>query len=77
MTDTEIETDTPANRHIDTHPYVATIVMDPAMWFDFERTFEDRPEVKILKCDTRTSDAWTVYAACASDEVRKLLVRNW
>ena len=77
MIDTEIDTDIPTNKHINTHPHVATIVMDPARWFDFERTFEDRPEVKILKLDHGTPDAWTVYAACASDEVRKLLERNW
>ena len=79
MTDTETdsETDIPPNRYVNTHPYVATIVMDPAAWFDFERTFEDRPEVKILKVDRETPDAWTVFAACASDEVRKLLERNW
>jgi hypothetical protein len=79
MTDTDADTntDTPPNRHIKTHPHVATVVLDPAQWFDFERTFEDRPEVKILKLDRGQPDDWTVYAACASDEVRKLLERNW
>ena len=73
MTDTDI---IPA-RISKTHPYLATIVMDPARWYDFERTFEDRPEVKILKLDHRTADAWTVYAACASETVRDLLEANW
>ena len=77
MTDIETDTDIPPNRHINTHPHVATIVMDPAAWFDFERTFEDRPEVKILKVDQATPDEWTVFVACASDEVRKLLESNW
>ena len=51
--------------------------MDPARWYDFERTFEDRPEVKIVKLDHQTPDAWTVYVACASDAVRDLLETNW
>ena len=79
MTDTDTETNAniPSNRHIKTHPYIAMIVMDPVKWFDFERTFENRPEVKILKLDRGQPDDWIVYAACASDEVRKLLERNW
>jgi len=75
MTDTD--TDTPPVEGTKTHPYVATIVMDPARWHVFEQTFEDRPEVKIRKLDHRTADAWTVYVACASQEVRDLLEDNW
>ena len=60
-----------------THPHLATIVMDPARWHEFERMFEDRPEVKIRKLDHTTADAWTVYVACASETVRDLLESNW
>jgi hypothetical protein len=60
-----------------THPYVATIVMDPAKWFRFEQVFEDRPEVKILGLDNRTPDWWTVYAGCASEEVQDLIESGW
>lgn len=73
MTDTDI---IPA-RISRTHPHLATIVIDPARWHDFERTFEDRPEVRILKLDHQTADAWTVYVACASQEVRDVLEANW
>jgi hypothetical protein len=73
MTDTEI---TPIEG-TKTHPYVATIFLDPARWFDFERTFDDRPEVKILKVDRQVPSAWTVYVACASAEVVDLLESNW
>jgi hypothetical protein len=60
-----------------THPYPATIVMEPADWAQFERAFADRPEVHQLGVDRTTPDAWTVYAACASREVRDLLESNW
>ncbi len=60
-----------------THPYVAVIVMDPARWHDFERTFEDRPELKIRKLDSSQPDQWTVYPACASETVRDLIEANW
>ncbi len=33
---------------------MAKIVMDPSTWARFERTFEDRPEVKIRKVRHRT-----------------------
>jgi hypothetical protein len=60
-----------------THPHLAAIIMEPAMWARFERAFEDRPEVKVLTVDRRTPDAWTVYAACNSREVQDLLEANW
>jgi hypothetical protein len=73
MTDIDI---TPI-KGITTHPYVATIIMDPAMWSRFEWTFDDRPEVKILMVDRQVPEPWTVYVACASDDVRDLLESNW
>ena len=60
-----------------THPYVATIVMDPATWSRFEANFEDRPEVKIRQLDSSQPDQWTVYVACASERVRDLLESGW
>jgi hypothetical protein len=60
-----------------THPFVATILMDPAQLYGFEQAFEDRREVKILKVDDSTPSCWTVYAACASEEVQDLLESNW
>ena len=74
MTDDET---TPAIKGTKTHPYIATIIMDPAMWSRFEATFEDRPEVKIRRVDDQTPDAWTVYVACASEAVKDLLESNW
>jgi hypothetical protein len=60
-----------------THPYIAEIAMDPAKWFKFEQAFEERPEVNILRVDRHTPDAWVLYAACVSKEVRDLLESNW
>jgi hypothetical protein len=60
-----------------THPFEATILMDPVQLHSFERTFEDRREVRILKVDDSTPDWWTVYAACASEEVQNQLESNW
>ncbi len=60
-----------------THPYIAKVIIDPAMWAQFERAFENRPEVRIRKVDHQTPDAWNVYVACASEEVRRLLERGW
>jgi hypothetical protein len=60
-----------------THPFVATIHLDPANLFSFERAFEGRREVRILKVDDKMPSCWTVYAACASEEVQELLESNW
>ena len=60
-----------------THPHIAEIVMDPAKWSKFERAFEGRPEVNILRVDRQVPDAWIVYVACASEDVRDLLESNW
>jgi hypothetical protein len=60
-----------------THPFAATILMDPSQLYSFGRAFEDRPEVRILKVDDQTPSCWTVYAACASEGVQDLLESNW
>jgi hypothetical protein len=60
-----------------THPYLATISMDPAHWAKFEAAFADRPEVRQLGVDRSSADCLMVYAACASRTVRDLLESNW
>ena len=60
-----------------THPFVATILMDPSQLSSFERAFEDRREVRILKVDDKTPSCWIVYAACANEEIQKLMESNW
>jgi hypothetical protein len=59
-----------------THPFVATIIIDPSMWSRFDALWEDRPEMKVLRVDRSRSQAWTIYAACASRSVRDLL-ESW
>jgi hypothetical protein len=72
-----ITSNTLTDRGTATHPHVATIVIDPAVWASFQRTFEDRPEVILLGVDREQPDVWTVRAACASLCVRDLLEGNW
>ncbi|HUZ62952.1 MAG TPA: hypothetical protein VMU82_04475 [Acetobacteraceae bacterium] len=60
-----------------THPHLAKLVIDPADWHEFERQFEDRPEVKIRKLGTSEPDQWTVWVGCASEMVKHLLEENW
>jgi hypothetical protein len=59
------------------HPYVAAVVIDPANWSLFKWTFKDQPEVKILTVDRQTPVGWTVYAGCASRDVRERIESNW
>lgn len=60
-----------------THPYLATLTIDPADWHRFEQMAEDRPEMKIRNTDKSGPDRWTVHVACASETVRDLLEAAW
>jgi len=60
-----------------THPYLATLYIDPAELHDLERRFTDRREVKILGVDTTMPDNWVVYVACASEQIVRKLEENW
>jgi len=73
MTDNE----EPKIRLPKTHPYLAKLVLDPGEWYEFEQRFQYRPEVKIRKLDDSVPDHWTVYVACASEEVKDLLDKHW
>ena len=73
-------------RHIDitcpyspppTHPYIATVVLDPSDVAKFRRLNEDEPAVIILGVDQGTPDYWTLFAACASRAAKDLLESEW
>lgn len=59
------------------HPYLATLTIDPADWHRFEQMADDRPEIRIRKLDRSEPDRWIVYVACASVAVKDLLERAW
>jgi hypothetical protein len=59
------------------HPHIATIVINPADFQQFERLTEDRPEVRLLHCDDSEADCWALTLACASPEVVSLLESGW
>jgi hypothetical protein len=60
-----------------THPHIASIAIEPAVWANFHCTFEDQPEVKLLSVDRSKPDVWMVKVACASRCVQDLLESNW
>lgn len=59
------------------HPYLATILLDPADVGKFERLSEDQPAVRILGIDRSTPDQWRVFAACATRATQDLLESSW
>ena len=61
----------------DTHPYVATVFLDPATFARFQQLTEDRDDVKVLGVDRSTSEHWTVFAGCASKKGARLLESNF
>ena len=74
MTDDET---LPAIKGTKTHPYIATLTMDPVHWHRFEADFQYRPEVKIRHVDRDQPDVWIVYVACASEAVKELMEEHW
>jgi hypothetical protein len=61
----------------DTHPYLASIVMNPTDVGRFLRITEDQPDVAALGIDKRKPDRWTVFVACASKTGRDMLESGW
>jgi hypothetical protein len=60
-----------------THPYVATIAMDPSRVGQFVRMADDWPDVKLLGIDQRLPDHWLIFAACASRQGADMLESEW
>jgi hypothetical protein len=60
-----------------THPYVASIAIDPSELAKFQRLSAEQSDVVNLGVDYRTRDRCTIYAACASKTGRDLLESNW
>jgi hypothetical protein len=59
------------------HPYIATLTIDPADLRRIQSLVEDRPELKFLDYDDSKPDLWTVRVACASREVVNRLEDAW
>jgi hypothetical protein len=59
------------------HPYTATIILDPMEVGRFHRMAEDRPEITVLGVEQSMADHWTIFVACASRDGRDLLESNW
>jgi hypothetical protein len=60
-----------------THPYLATISVDPMVVARFLRLAEDHPDIKVQGIDRTQPDTWIIYAACASDTGRDMLESEW
>ena len=59
------------------HPVLATITIDPADWYDFQRLNADNPATSILGRDTPSDSRMIVYVGCASAAVRDRLEAGW
>jgi hypothetical protein len=53
-----------------THPYVATVSIDPADHHQLVRHVDQREELCVVSTDTSTPDQWTVRVGCASRRVQ-------
>ena len=72
--------DDEAELHINlprSHPYLATLTLDPADLIEFERFSQDRSEVRIGEIDQTQPDTWAFFVACTSETVRDRLEEAW
>jgi hypothetical protein len=58
------------------HPLLATIDIDPADWYDFQRLGAGNPATHIVGHDILDGRI-IAFVACASDEVRNRLEDGW
>jgi hypothetical protein len=59
------------------HPHLATLSIDPADWFRFERMADENLTIRIVGHDAPQDERLTVYVACSSKEVRRRLEDGW
>lgn len=59
------------------HPYVASIAIDPVQMQRLERMIENARELRLLDVDDRTPDQWRVRIGCASAAVRDAVEDGW
>lgn len=64
-------------REISTHPHVIQITIDPVQFAEFERLTQDSRNVKLLLCEDREPDVWTLHVACASAGVAERMIDGW
>jgi len=60
-----------------THPHVVTLHIDPVQYQQLERLSDERPEVRLLHCDSSEPDCWTVRTGCASAAIAERLEDGW
>lgn len=59
------------------HPYIATVTIDPADLRDLDRMVDEARELRMIDVDDSTADVWTVRVACASERVREMFEDRW
>jgi hypothetical protein len=60
-----------------THPYIATLTIDPVEFGRLQRLTDDHPEVQLIDFDDSEPDCWTVRVGCASRAVADRVEDGW
>lgn len=64
-------------REFESHPYVATIRIDPVEFDYFERLIFDSPELRLAGREIDQPDTWKLHIACASKSVMYGVEDRW
>jgi hypothetical protein len=60
-----------------THPYIASITIDPVDFGRLQRMAENQPELRFIDFDDSKPDTWVVRIGCASRAVVAGLKDAW
>jgi len=60
-----------------THPYLATISIDPVDARRFLQLMEHHPELTLCHIDRQEPDCWIIYLGCASEEACDRVQDAW
>ena len=59
------------------HPYIASVTIDPVEFQRLRQRAEDQPELRFLGFDDDKPDNWTVRIGCASRAIASKLEEAW
>jgi hypothetical protein len=59
------------------HPVPVAVTINLVDWFNFQRLNDNRPETNVIGHDEPRDGRITIYVACVSEEIKKLLEDGW
>jgi hypothetical protein len=59
------------------HPYTATLHIDPVRWQRLEHIIDEGKEFRLIRLNNSEPDIWTVLIGCASQAIADRMEDGW